>query len=108
MTLSQYYQEPLSLDPLDPDPDKDGTKSDHRIVLVKPINVIDNQSARITRSIKVRPISASGVNEMKNWLMDQTWENVYTAETAHEKARNFQETLIGQFEQIFPEKNRKI
>ena len=43
MTLSQYYQEPLSLDPLDPDPDKDGTKSDHRIVLVKPTNLIDNQ-----------------------------------------------------------------
>ena len=49
MTLSQYYQEPLCLDPLDPDPDKNGKKSDHWIVLLKPINVINNKSARVTR-----------------------------------------------------------
>ena len=34
MTLANYYQEPLCLDPLDPDPDKNGAKSDHRIVLI--------------------------------------------------------------------------
>ena len=50
MTLSQYCQDPLSLDPLDSDPDKNGTKSDHRIVLVGPINVIDNKLARIYKS----------------------------------------------------------
>ena len=37
MTMSQYYQEPLCLEPLDCDPDKDGKKSDHRIVVTKPI-----------------------------------------------------------------------
>ena len=54
--VSQYYQELLGLDPLDPDPDKDGNKSDHRIVFMKPINVINNMSGRFRRTVKVRPI----------------------------------------------------
>ena len=107
-TLSAFYQEPLCLDPLDSDPDKNGKKSDHRIVLFKPISVINNKSARITREIKVRPIPASGVEKMQTWLMDQTWANVYEAVTAHEKADVFQKCLIEQFELIFPEKTRKI
>ena len=45
-TLSNYYQVPQCLDPLDPDPDKNEKKSDHRIVLAKPVNVINNRSAR--------------------------------------------------------------
>ena len=65
MTLSQYYQVPLCLDPLDPDPDKNGKKSDHRIVLMKPINIIDNKSARYSREIRVRPITQSGIDKMR-------------------------------------------
>ena len=72
MTLSTYYQEPICLDPLDSDPDKNGTKSDHRIVICRPINVINNRPARITRKVKVRPITESGIEEMRKWLMDHT------------------------------------
>jgi hypothetical protein len=108
MTLSHYYQEPLCLDPLDPDPDKDGTKSDHRIVLMKPIHIIDNKSARYTKEVRVRPITESGIDNTRAWLMDETFENVYKAETAHDKAAFFQEMLMTKFESIFPEKIRKI
>ena len=45
MNLSQYYQNPLCLEPLDADPDKKGVKSDHRIVFVKPISSINNKSS---------------------------------------------------------------
>ena len=41
-------------------------------------------------------------------LMDQTWENVYEAETSHKKAELFQKNLLDQFENNFPEKIRKI
>ena len=61
MTLANYYQEPLCLDPLDPDPDKNGAKSDHRIVLIRPINIINNKSTRQTREIKVRPFPQSDI-----------------------------------------------
>ena len=108
MTLSQFYQEPLCLDPLDPDPDKDGKKSDHRIVLMKPITVINNKSARYTRVIKVRPMPQSGIDKMRSWLMEETWDTVYKAESSHEKAAIFQDMLMTKFNMFFPEKIRKI
>ena len=40
--------------------------------------------------------------------MNKTQEKVFASETAHEKAKKFQEILLSQSEQIFPEKNRKI
>ena len=104
MTLSQFYQEPLVLDPLDPDPDKNGKKSDHRIVLMKPINAINNKSARYTKVIKVRPIPQSGIDKMRSWIMDETWDQVYSAESSHDKASIFQNMLLEKFEMFFPKK----
>ena len=82
-TLSQYYQEPLCLEPLEPDVEKGGKKSDHKIVLMKPINEINNQSARITKVLKSRPITQSGIDKMRTWLIDQTWDGIYKAEDSH-------------------------
>ena len=59
MTLSQYYQEPECLDPLDSDPDKNGVKSDHRIVVVRPVNVINNKPARQTRQTRQSKLSGA-------------------------------------------------
>ena len=79
MTLSHLYQQPLCLEPLDADPDKNGVKSDHRIVISKPISVINNKCSRLTRTIKVRPFPQSGILKMKDWFIDQTWEEIYSA-----------------------------
>ena len=57
MTMSKYCQEPEILAPLDSDPDKNGTASDHNIVKVKQISTINNQSARITQKIVVQPFT---------------------------------------------------
>ena len=108
MTLLQFYQEPLCLDPLEPDPEKNGKKSDHRIVLMKPINEINNQSARHTKVLKSRPITQSGIEKMRSWLIDETWENVYNGEDSHIKAESFQNMLMNMFFSCFPEKIRKI
>ena len=71
---------------------------------MKPINIIDNKSARYSREIRVRPITQSGIDKMRSWLMEETFENVYKAETAHEKAAIFQEMLMTKFESIFQKK----
>ena len=57
MTLSHYYQVPQCLDPLDSDPDKNGKKSDHKIVISKPINVINNKSGRQFRKVRHQTFS---------------------------------------------------
>ena len=105
-TLSNLYQKPVCLDPLDCDDDKVGTKSDHRIVLVKPIDELHNQSARVIRKVKVRPFPASGIEQMKLWFMEQEWNELHTLETAHDKATFFQKILTEKLDEIFPVKVR--
>ena len=107
-TFSNYYQEPLCLEPLDADPDKNGVKSDHRIVISRPINTINNKCVRETRKVKVRPFPESGMLKMKEWFISETFEHVYRAVSAHDKADIFQKMLIQKLDEIFPEKERKI
>ena len=54
-TLSNLYQTPEVLPPLDNDPDKDGKPSDHNIIIAEPISEINNSCARQLRKITVRP-----------------------------------------------------
>ena len=63
LTLSQYYQTPEILAPLDSDPDKTGKPSDHKMVIVTPISTINNQNARVTRKIEVQPITDIGLHK---------------------------------------------
>ena len=107
-TLSNFYQEPMCLDPLDSDPEKNGVKSDHRIVLARAISTINNKAGRQTRQVKVRPLPQSGIERMREWLTDKTWNEIYKLESAHEKARVFQDILLQKLNEIFPEKIRKI
>ena len=92
---------------MDPDPDKNGKKSDHRIVVARPINKINNKTSRETRKVKVRPFTKSGYEKMQKWFIDQSWEDVFKAETAHAKASTFQELLLNILDVYFPEKNKK-
>ena len=45
---------------------------------------------------------------MKNWFTDQTWEQVYQLDSAHDKAAKFQEILLQALDNIFPQKVRKV
>jgi hypothetical protein len=67
MTLSHLYQKPLCLEPLDADPDKNGQKSDHRVVISKPISIVNNKCSRLTRTVKVRSFPQSGISKMGRW-----------------------------------------
>ena len=107
-TLSNYYQTPECLDPLDADPDKYGKRSDHKIVIARPISKINNKSGREVRQVKVRPIPESGMRRMTDWFLDQNWEEVYKAESAHDKASLFQAKLMEALNNIFPEKIMKV
>ena len=78
-TMSGYYRVPECLEPLDADPDKVGKKLDHRIVIARAISEVNNQSARETRKVTVRPITESGIMKINTWFIDQSWEEVYTA-----------------------------
>ena len=87
-TMSNYYQVPKFLPPLDPD-EVTGKKSDHLIVMVEPISEINNSCGREYRTVKTRPISQTGITQMKHWMINQTWSEVYESDSAHKKSRSF-------------------
>ena len=56
---------------LDADPDTNGRPSDHRIVILKPISVLNNESGMIM---------------MRKWMKNNDWCEIYQIESIHEKA----------------------
>ena len=72
-SMSNYYQEPVILPPLDKDPEKNGKSSDHCIVTSSAINVINNKSNRTFREVTYRPITEEGVAKMNDWLEGEDW-----------------------------------
>ena len=104
-TLAKYYQKPMCLPPLDPDPETNGKPSDHRIVVVKPISVLNNECANSVRVIKSRPITESGMTMMRKWLEHYDWLDLYETKSAHDKASILQTLLLQKYKQFFPEKN---
>ena len=107
-TLSRYYQVPQCLDPLDADPQSKGKKSDHLIVLAKPINNLSTKSCRTTKSVIVRPLPVSGFLQMQEWFSSQTWDQIFQEPSAHSKAEIFQSMLLEACNKYFPEKTRKV
>ena len=103
-TLSGYYQSPICLPPLDNDPDKNGSPSDHMIVFMKPIDSINNNPARTKKTVTHRPLPESGIRNMGNWIVNYSWEAVLAAQTAHEKAAIFQTVLLEKLEEFLPSK----
>ena len=89
-TLSKYYQTPICLPPLDPDPLSNGAPSDHLMPLMKPICTLNNRPARTKRKVTIRPLPESGLTEFQNWISSHSWDNVYCAVSAHSKAEIFQ------------------
>ena len=103
-TLAKFYQSPICLPPLDPDPLSNGSPSDHLMPLMKPISTMNNQPARTKRKVTIRPLPESGLTQFENWICLHSWDNVYTAITAHEKAEVFQTELLLKLNECLPEK----
>ena len=103
-TLEYFYLSPFTISPLDNDEDKNGKPSDHLPVVFKPINDIEN-SQKQYRTIKFRPLPQSGLDEYGKWIKNQNWEEIYSLETAHQKAEKLQSLLLAQLDIYLPEKN---
>ena len=63
---------------------------------------------RESRKIKIRPFPESGMKKMTQWFIDETFETVYSAVSAHKKAEIFQHMLLKKLDEFFPLKERKI
>ena len=102
MTLSQYYQKPVCLPPLESDSGE--SESDHLTVVAEPLSVINNKPARTKRQVTVRRMPESGQFKFYSWIRQHDWSELYLAESAHEKAMILQMSLMGKVEEFMPEK----
>ena len=85
-TLGSYYQLPILLPPLDPDPESNGKPSDHLIGVMRPINTINNKPGRVFREIKVRPLPDSGLAKFRTWIQGQDWDVILKEKSVDSKA----------------------
>ena len=106
--MSSYYQAPECLSPLEADKGSGGKPSDHKIVVMEPINSLNNKCARITRNILVRPLKQSGIDLFKYWLNSQSWKEVFEASTVDDKAEVFQNLLLTKLNEVLPMKKKKV
>ena len=106
-SLSSYYQEVTTLPPLDNDSTKKGKPSDHLIVYMKPLSSFEPKS-RKQKTVTFRPLTESGLTNFGNWIASQTWDPIFDAVTAHEKAEILQNMLLERINLYLPEKTHKI
>ena len=105
--MSNYYQEPIILPPLDKDPEKNGKPSDHCIVTMSAIIVINNKSNRTFREVTYRPITEEGIVKMNDWLDGEDW-NKHSENSVDTQAKFLMESLQKKTDEYFPQKKRKI
>ena len=103
-TMGIYYRLPVCLPPLDPDPDSNGSPSDHLFVVMSPINTIDNKCARTVRQVTVRPLRKSGMEKMKNWMVTQEWTEILTEKNMNTKAQLLNQMVLEKLDEFCPEK----
>ena len=60
------------------------------------------------KEVKVRPLTESGINKMRTWLISQDWSEILEAESAHTKAYMLQRMLLKKFKEMFPEKTHQV
>ena len=100
--LHKYYQSPVVMDPLEPDPDKAGAASDHLMVVMSPIRTFSDKKARLKRKVEFRPLNDQGFNEMGNKLHNYDWDQVLSLRSADCQMESFQNILFSMFNESFP------
>ena len=107
-TLSGYYQLPKCLPPLDADSGSNGKPSDHLMVVMEPLSVINNIPARIKRKVTFRPFNSVRFAQMQEWIETEDWTKVAQENSAHKKAEILQLMLAAKYNEFFPEKTKNI
>ena len=85
-----------------------GVESDHKIVLMKPINILEQNCSRTFREVLVRPVTDSGMLQLREWFQNQTWANIINSSSVSEKAELLQNMVLQKVDEFLPIKNRKI
>ena len=94
--------------PLDADPDSNEKPSDHNMVVMTPVSMTDNKSARTKKSFTFRPFTEEKLQKMQDWITKEEWLDVSLELSAHKKMEILQRRLLQKYYEFFPEKTTTI
>ena len=58
----------------------------HIIVMMNPVDNVNNKPSRTFREVRVRPLRQGGMEKLKNWFQAQEWGEVMKEESVDKKA----------------------
>eukprot|EP00057_Strongylocentrotus_purpuratus_P013235 XP_011667709.1 PREDICTED: uncharacterized protein LOC100890752 [Strongylocentrotus purpuratus] len=88
---SELYKKPVVTSPI--------STSDHRTIIIDPINVILNSAPRKTT---IRPMRDSNIRTFGQWLTSEDWTCLNKCRDAVEMVESFASSLRARYLQIFP------
>ena len=89
-----------------PDDPTRGVPSDHSIPLAVPVSSAHHVT-REYKTVTVRPLPQSGIEEFNEWIMRFDWDTVLDNSSPTEQVESFQSTLENKLNIIFPLKTFK-
>ena len=88
--------------------DLDGKLSDHLMVVMSPVSVINNRPARVVRSVTYRPFNGERLQQMENWINSEDWAEILQEKDANKQMTVLQQLLVSKYYFFFPTKTKKI
>ena len=105
--LHPFYQVPIVMEPLEADTET-GEMSDHKMVLMKPLNTIDCEKKVETKTTETRVFSEDNFATMGRKLENFDWKFLESYPFINDRMEIFHNTLLGLFSECFPLKKRII
>ena len=106
-TLGKWYQSPVSKPPIEANPGS-GVKSDHLIVLMRPLVSEMQLPPRVFKTVVTRPLIYSGFQRFSKFIENETWSDIYNVADANQMAEHFQKKLLENYLECFPTKSVKV
>ena len=96
-TLKEYYCEPQTKPPINPDCATTGKPSDHLVVLWEPMRDTQHIQPRQYRTLETRPINFLGLQKFSNWVENYDWFDLYKCKGGNNKAVFLQNILLKKY-----------
>ena len=97
-----YYQVPKIEEALDSDSDKIVNPSNHKMVLLIPLNSVNNKIVREKKTVEVRTYGEENYQAMRMQLEEFDWVFIAQSIPINKKMEIFQDSLHNMFQDCFP------
>ena len=104
--IHRFYRKPVCEEALDVDEDKVGTASDHKMILMQPVDNFNNKKGSLKKHIQYRPLNDAGFNAMESRLSEYDWNFIKDIKSSDDQMHTFHNQLYELFEESFPMKSK--